>query len=72
MPASDFIVLGLTPDVPDLPKANYNVRVRGYGLVDSQKVKAGPGKLLNLTAVKAPNPQAAAQYYPAGYWASLI
>ena len=58
--------------IPDLPKANYNVWVRGYGLVDSQKVKAAPGKSLNLTSVKAPNPRVAAQIYPAGYWASLI
>ena len=28
--------------VPDLPKATYNVWVRGYGLVDSPKVQAGP------------------------------
>ena len=42
--------------VPDLPKANYDVWVRGYGLVDSAKVKAAPGKALNLTAVAAPNP----------------
>src|SRR5713101_4045109 len=26
--------------VPDLPKANYSVWVRGYGLVDSPKVQA--------------------------------
>ena len=26
--------------VPDLPKATYNVWVRGYGLVDSPKIKA--------------------------------
>ena len=37
--------------VPDLPKANYSVWVRGYGLVDSPKVQAAPGKTLNLTAV---------------------
>src|SRR3954470_2952319 len=37
--------------VPDLPKANYDVWVRGYGLVDSPKVKSEPGKQLNLTAV---------------------
>ena len=37
--------------VPDLPKATYNVWVRGYGLVDSSKVKATPGQHLNLTAV---------------------
>src|SRR5262245_58251769 len=58
--------------VPDLPKANYDVWVRGYGLVDSPKVKAAPGKALNLTAVVAPNPKAAAQYYPAAYWMSLL
>jgi hypothetical protein len=58
--------------LPDLPKANYDVWVRGYGLVDSQKVKAAPGKTVNLTAVVAPNPKAAAQYYPAAYWMSLL
>src|SRR5262245_7474510 len=30
--------------VPDLPKANYNVWVRGYGLVDSPKTQTAPGK----------------------------
>ena len=40
--------------IPDLPKANYNVWVRGYGLVDSPKVQAAPGTTLNLTAVIAP------------------
>ena len=58
--------------VPDLPKATYSVWVRGYGLVDSPKVQATPGKLLNLTATAAPNPRAAAEYYPAGYWLSLL
>ena len=32
--------------VPDLPKGNYDVWVRGYGLIDSPKVKAAPGKSL--------------------------
>ena len=41
--------------VPDLPKATYNIWVRGYGLVDSSKLKATPGKVLNLKAVFAPN-----------------
>jgi hypothetical protein len=36
--------------VPDLPKAAYSVWVRGYGLVDSEKVKAEPGRVLALTA----------------------
>src|SRR5216117_2850336 len=58
--------------VPNLPKANYDVWVRGYGLVDSPKVKAAPGKALNLTAVIAPGPKAAADYYPAQYWLSLL
>ncbi len=30
--------------VPDLPKAKYQVWVRGYGLVDSAKVDATPGQ----------------------------
>src|SRR5258707_1524186 len=58
--------------VPDLPKATYRVWVRGYGLVDSAKVTTAPGKTLNLTALIAPNLAAAAQYYPAIYWASMI
>ncbi len=29
--------------MPDLPKANYNVWARGYGLVDSPKVQSAPG-----------------------------
>jgi len=58
--------------VPDLPKGDYNVWVRGYGLVDSPKVPAAPGKALNLTAVPAPNAKAAAEYYPALYWFALM
>ena len=58
--------------LPDLPKAAYNVWVRGYGLVDSPKVQATPGKIVDLTAVIAGNPHDAAQYYPAGYWFSLL
>jgi len=58
--------------IPDLPNVNYSVWVRGYGLVDSQKVKAMPGKTLDLKAVPASSPRAAAEYYPAGYWFSLI
>ena len=58
--------------VPDLPKANYSVWVRGYGLVDSPKMRAVPGRSLNLTAVQAPNATAAAQYYPAIHWYSMM
>jgi len=58
--------------MPDLPKANYNVWVRGYGLVDSPKVQTAPGKIVNLAATVAPNAAAAAQYYPAVYWYSML
>src|SRR5829696_4050779 len=53
--------------VPDLPRANYSLWVRGYGLVDSPKLAAAPGKILNLNAVPAPTAAAAAEYYPAIY-----
>ena len=58
--------------IPQLPKATYEVWVRGYGLVDSPKRRGTPGTTMNLTAVPAPDAQAAAQYYPAGYWYSLM
>jgi hypothetical protein len=60
----------LMPDLP--PKATYTVWVRGYGLVDSMKVKTTAGRTLNLTATIAPTPAAAAEYYPAGYWWSML
>ena len=49
--------------VPDLPNATYTVWVRGYGLVDSEKLSARPGQSLDLTAVPAPNDREAAAYY---------
>ena len=58
--------------IPDLPKAKYDVWVRGYGLVDSPKQQSEPGRTLDLAATPAPDPRAAAEYYPAGYWFSLI
>ncbi len=58
--------------IPDLPKANYQVFVRGYGLTDSDRVQAAPGKILNLTAKIAPSPKDAAQYYPANYWFAML
>ena len=58
--------------LPDLPDATYDVWVRGYGLVDSPKLQASPGVTLDHTAVPAPGPREAAQYYPAGYWFSLL
>jgi hypothetical protein len=72
-----FVKIVVTDDqgrylVPDLPKANYSVWVRGYGLVDSPKVQAAPGKTMNLKAVVAPDKKAAIEYYPALYWFSLM
>src|SRR5712692_670366 len=72
-----FVKIVVTDDqgryvLPELPKANYDVWVRGYGLVDSPKVKAAPGKTLDLKAVVAPNAAAAAEYYPAQYWYSML
>src|SRR5438034_2853941 len=58
--------------IPDLPKANYSVWTRGYGLVDSPKVSSTPGQTLNLTAVVAPSTAAAAEYYPGMYWYSML
>jgi hypothetical protein len=58
--------------IPDLPKATYDLWVRGYGLVDSTKSKATPGKQVHLTAVPAPSTRAAADYYPALYWLALL
>jgi len=58
--------------VPDLPDGRYSVWVRGYGLVDSSKVQAAPGKTLDLRATTAPTAAAAAQYYPPIYWFSMM
>ena len=40
--------------IPDLPQANYNVLVRGYGLVDSPKMRAKPGQGLDLCGSTGP------------------
>jgi hypothetical protein len=58
--------------IPDLPRANYRVWVRGFGLVDSPKVDASPGRVLDLAAVQASSDKDAAQYYPAFYWWALL
>ena len=58
--------------IPDMPQADYSVWVRGYGLVDSPKMRAKPGTHLDLTAVIAPNAAEAAHYYPAIYWYTMM
>jgi hypothetical protein len=72
-----FVKIVVTDDrgrylLPDLPKANYRVWVRGYGLVDSAKVQTAPGKKLNFNALVAASLAAAAEYYPAIYWYSML
>lgn len=58
--------------IPDLPVADYQVWVRGYGLVDSPKLRGKPGQILNHAAIPAPTAAAAAHYYPAIHWFSMI
>src|SRR5690348_4778423 len=58
--------------IPDLPTANYSIWVRGYGLVDSPRMRAKPGTTLNHAAVIAPSDAAAAHYYPAAYWYAML
>jgi hypothetical protein len=58
--------------IPELPRANYSVWVRGYGLADSAKVHATPGSTVNLAAVTAPNAASAAEVYPAAYWYAMM
>ncbi len=75
--ATRFIKIVVTDDqgrflLPQMPKGNYEVWVRGYGLVDSKRVPATPGKNLNLTSVQAPDAKSAAEYYPANYWEAMI
>jgi len=58
--------------VPDLPNGAYELWVRGYGLKDSERVKAARGEKVKLHVANAATPQEAAKIYPASYWTSLI
>ena len=58
--------------VPDLPAGAYELWVRGYGLKDSERVKAACGEIVKLQVANAATPQEAAKIYPASYWTSLI
>src|SRR5258706_845608 len=58
--------------IPELPKANYDVWVRGYGLVDSRKIKTTVGKTVNLTAKPAPSEKESADYDRGMYWYSML
>ncbi|HSF16411.1 MAG TPA: carboxypeptidase regulatory-like domain-containing protein [Vicinamibacteria bacterium] len=72
-----FVRIVVTDDqgryvVPDLPPANYQVWVRGYGLADSKKVAAKPGDHVDLTAENATDAATAAKVYPAAYWYAMM
>jgi hypothetical protein len=57
--------------IPDLPKAGYEVFARGYGLMDTAKVRSEPGRIVNFTT-RAASPKDAAEIYPAIYWYSML
>ncbi len=42
--------------IPQMPKANYKIWVRGYGLVDSKPVDAAPGKVLGADGCGSSEP----------------
>ena len=58
--------------IPDLPDANFQVWVRGYGLTDSPKAQVRTGSMLDITADPAATELEAAQVYPAAYWYSMM
>ena len=58
--------------LPQLPKANFTVWARGYGLVDSAKVPAAVGADIKLAPAVAKTPQEAARIYPSNWWFSLM
>jgi len=63
--------------IPELPEAEYQVWVRGYGLRDSEKVpvtvrRKGPKTRVAIEAEVAADAVEAAAVYPANYWLSLF
>ena len=58
--------------IPDLPDADYQVWVRGYGLVDSARTPSRPGATVDIRVQAATSPLEAAQVYPAAYWYSMM
>jgi hypothetical protein len=73
-----FVKIVVTDDqgrytLPQLPTATYDVWVRGYGLLDSAKVRGRPGDThLDLQAEAATQPADAAKIFPGDYWLSLL
>ena len=72
-----FVRIVVTDDhgrylLPDLPSANYQIFVRGYGLVDSARQSAKPGQHLDLKVSLAPDAETAARVYPSAWWLSML
>src|SRR5712691_9399762 len=72
-----FVRIVVTDDqgryvLPDLPKATYQIFVRGYGLLDSARVSSRPGQRVNVTVVTATSEREAAIVYPAAYWLTVM
>ena len=58
--------------IPELPRAKYRLWVRGYGLADSGKVPAEPGRRVDVAVRAAPDAATAALVYPAAYWYAMM
>jgi streptogramin lyase len=58
--------------LPEMPSAEYKIWVRGYGLADSERIKARVGDEISLTVHPAENARQAAHIYPASYWLSML
>jgi hypothetical protein len=58
--------------IPALPPATYTVWARGYGLVDSPKLRTRTGKRVDLKPSVASDQRTAAQHYPANYWYAML
>lgn len=58
--------------IPDLPDADYQIWVRGYGLADSDKVLSQPGSTQLLSVNVAKDEAEAASVYPAAYWYAML
>jgi hypothetical protein len=75
---TNFIKIVVTDDrgrflLPELPSANYQVWVRGYGLADSKPIQVKPNATdVALRAVTARSPQEAAKVFPGDYWLSML
>jgi hypothetical protein len=72
-----FVRIVVTDDqgrfvVPDLPRAGFDLFVRGYGLIDSARVPARPGHRIDLKVVRASSEREAALVYPASYWLTVM